>query len=102
MATWVLAVKRRIQAPVIAASLGHFTGHFLTLEVLTSIPEDIVSELMRSNVLIRRSDNNFIVNREKIKERGLPPGLPKEGVEVLMNALNSVGEEDDLLLIRMT
>ncbi len=99
MDTWVVAIKRRLTPPLPASVLGHFSGTILDLEVVGRVSEEAARKVR--GVAEEDACGNLVIKPGHAgKLNTVLPSLAGRDREVLESALNMLGNESEILLLR--
>ncbi len=97
MATWIVALKNRIQPPLPASILGHFTGTLLSFIVIGTVSSETAEKLGRS--MGYDQNGNIIINITNIGKLILDD-ISEEDKRTVEEALKKLDESTEIVITR--
>ena len=99
MATWKVAVKRRVTPPLTAGILGHFTGTLLNLQVVGEVSPEAINTL--KTVLTEDRCGNLVINADRLGDiTHIIRNLSDKDREVLEKALSMLNDDSEILILK--
>ena len=97
MATWIIALKSRIQPPLPASIMGHFAGTLLSFIVIGTISEETAEKL--GKIMGYDRSGNIVINVSNVRRLVLDD-IPEEDKRIIEEALKKIDETIDVIITK--
>ncbi len=97
MATWIIALKNRVQPPLPASIMGHFTGTILSFIVIGTISDKTAEKLGKS--LGFDQSGNIVINISNIGKLVLDD-IPEKDRHIIEEAIKKIDETTEIIITK--
>ncbi len=97
MATWIIALKNRVQPPLPASIMGHFTGTLLSFIVIGTVSEETAEKLGKTIGYDR--NGNIVINISNVGKLVLD-NIPEEDKHIIEEALKKIDESTEIIITK--